>query len=339
MRLPVLHLKSPVPCAFVVNGSFCGHSLCEPVLPVSPHGDVFISCFPVFGESEECFLPLTVHLSLKDGLPDNRVYGCTLYLGDDGIIGVELCPVRAYAPLPPQSPFAVERALFSCLGRPHAATLYHDNGWRVALEDLSRDMLLLCQPIKDFRRGRVAAVRCFSPADILVTGEGERGPRCLLFTPVAGRFVLIADENARADAKERMLECTQPLSDTAGHEARYSITMINGEAQRSMPVYGFFAGKQKPLDAPNDIVRAFCEAVVLREIDEALGYLTPDLREGMTAADLTEFFGGFSHVYEVSGDGPCTLWLAYPLMENVYRLQCYECECEGNLITNIAPKT
>ena len=73
-------------------------------------------------------------------------------------------------------------------------TLYYDNGVRVAIEDVHHDTLLLCHTIRDFSSGEVRSVRCFTAGDVLVTGEGPNGPRCLLYTPRQGSYALAIDE-------------------------------------------------------------------------------------------------------------------------------------------------
>lgn len=338
MRLPVLHLTVPSgPCALFVNGTLCGNSADVPVLPVSPNGTIFITCLPIAQEENASILPLTVRLSLKDGLPDAPVFGCKLFLYSDGVMDVQLCP--QLLPLSKaEQPYSASRTLFTLQGRPHNATLYQDNGWRIAIEDIGRDMLLICHHIRDFKEGRVQAVHCFSPSDVHVTGQGPHGPRSLLFTPIKGRYTLIADEDAYSTVANHTLVCTKPLHDTADHEMQYTLSFHEDTLSRSAPVFGHFVAKPDPVASPALICKALCEAVALSLEEEAFSYLTPDLADGMTLTDLFDFFGQFDHVHGVEGEGPFTLLLAQVLYENVFRLQSYVCEMEGLKIANILPQ-
>lgn len=337
MRLPVLHLSVPdVPCALFVNGALVGQSADQPVLPVSPDGMVYISALPICTDRGLSVYPLTVCFSLFGGLPNTPVHGCRLYIGADGVIDVALSPLLLPQP-PDTQPHTVDRALYTFNKHPHAATLYCDNGWRIAIEDIYNDILLICHAIRDFTFGHVQIVRCFTNADVHITGDGPIGPRSLLFTPMDGRYVLIADEYAQSVAGDHALVCTQPLLDTVGHEKRYTLTLQDNQPLLSEPVYGFFSKSFNAPDTPAAVCAALCEAVQLSLLDEALSCLSPELGEGMTISDLSGFFGPFDHVHSVAGEGPCTLSLAYVSYENVYSLQSYICEMDGARVSNITP--
>jgi hypothetical protein len=338
MHLPVLHLMVPsVPCAVTVNGTLCGASADTPVMPVSPNGTVFITCLPIATDGKPLYLPHTVCLSFQDGLPNAPVSGCRLFLYGSGAIDVELLP----QPLPVEreefSSYNTSRALFTYQGHSHAATLYHDGLWRLAIEETGHDMLLVCHSIRDFLEGKVQSVHCFTPSDILVSGRGSHGPRSLLFSPSNGKFALVADVDAQSVVENRTLLCTQPLCDAAGHEKRFSIQLQNGNPVPSEPAYGHFTAKPEPLGSAGLVCKALCEAVALSLEGEALNYLAPELRDGMAFSDLLEFFGPFEIVYGVEGEGPYSVWLAYPSFDNVYRLQGFVFETEGLLLANIEP--
>lgn len=337
MHLPVLLIRVPhVACALFVNGALLGKSTDNPVLPVSPDGMVYITCLPIAGEVQAPVLPLTVCFSLNGGLPNAAVHGCTLYIDADGVIDVSLS-LPALPHLPPDPPYMVNRAAFTWNRYPHVATLYYDNGWRVAIEDVHHDTLLLCHTIRDFSSGEVRSVCCFTAGDVLVTGEGPNGPRCLLYTPRQGSYALAIDENATCEAGNQALECTAPLFDTVGHQMRYSMTWEEDRLVRSEPVYGFFTNAITPPAMPAAACTALMDAVKLSLLEEALSYLTDELGEGMTLDDLSGFFGSFDHVHSVTGEGPCTLSLAYVSYENVYYLQSYTCEMDGLRVANILP--
>jgi len=338
MRLPVLHLSVPsYPCALFVNGTLCGCSADNPVLPVSPNGTVFITCLPISHGDSAAYLPLTVQFTLKDGLPNSPIFNSKLFLYNNNIIDVWLFPQSLPYPQPGRQPFSSSRTLFTHQGRPHNATLYQDNGWRVAIEDIGRDMLLICHHIRDFEEGKVQAVNCFSPSDVHVTGKGPNGPRSLLFTPIRGRYALFADEDAYSTVANHTLICTKPLNDTAGHEMQYTLTLYEEKLNRSAPIFGHYVAKSNPIDSPALVCKALCESLALSLQEEAFSYLSPELKEGMTMTDLFEFFGQFDHVHEVEGEGPYKLHVAQVLYENVYRLQSYVCEMDDMLITNILP--
>ncbi len=338
MRLPVLHLLVPsVPCVLMVNGTLCGTSADSPVLPVSPNGTVFITCLPLAHSGNTICLPHTVSLPLHQGLPNGPVYGCKLYIYTSGAMDVELKPV-VYQQEKEEAPYTVSRATFSHSGHTHAATLYYDSGWHVAIEETGKDLLLLCQPVHDLVEGRVQAISCFTSSDILVAGRGEHGPRSILFSPIGGRYALVADEEAICTVEGRAATFTQPLRDVSSHEKRFTYSLQGDNIVQGDPSYGHFSAKPGQLASPSLVCAALCEAVSLSQLDEALSYMTQDLKQGMTLSDLVEFFGEFEKVYEVEGQGPYTVYLAYALSENVYHVQGYRFEMQGMLVANIAPE-
>ena len=336
MRLPVLHLLVPcAPCALLVNGTLCGTSMDSPVLPVSPNGTVFITCLPLSHPGDAMYLPHTVGLPLHQGLPNGPIYGCKLYIHASGAMDVELLPVLYHQEKAEELPYTVSRATFTHSGHSHSATLYFDNGWRVAIEETGKDLLLLCQPISDLSEGRVQAVSCFTSSDILVSGRGSRGPRSLMFSHIGGQYALVADEEATCTIDGHLATFTQPLRDVAGHEKRYALRLLNEEVIRDEPAFGHFSKRVEPLASPALVCAALCEAVALSLLDEALSYMTQDLKTGMALEDLAGFFGKFDKVYEVHGEGPYTVYLSYPLAENVYHIQSFRFEMNGMLVANI----
>lgn len=338
MRLPVLHLMVPsVPCALMVNGTLCGTSSDSPVLPVSPNGMVFITCLPLATAGSPVYLPHTVCFSLQQGIPLEAVYGCKLYMYASGVLDVELLPVVHHGDIE-TPPYSVSRATFTHSGHSHAATLFYDNGWRLAIEETGKDMLLLCQPIDDMIEGKVQSVNCFTSSDILVTGRGSHSVRSLLFSSVGGKYALVADENARCAIMGHTPVFTQPLMDVASHEKRFSLSMQDDKPVKSASVFGHFSASPTPPASAALICAALCEAVSLSLVEEALGFLTPELKADMTLSDLSEFFGAFERVYEVEGEGPYIVYLAYALFENVYYLQSFRFEMDGMLVANILPE-
>ncbi len=338
MRLPVLHLMVPsVPCALMVNGTLCGTSSDSPVLPVSPTGTVFITCLPLANAGNIVCLPHTVCFSLQQGVPSEQVYGCKLYLYASGVLDVELQPTVYHGQSETQA-YSVSRVQFSHSGHSHAATLFYDNGWRIAIEETGKDVLLLCQPIDDLVDAKVQAVNCFASSDILVTGRGSHGPRSLLFSAVGGKYALMADEDARCAIQGHTAVFTQPLFDVASHEKRFSLSIQDDKPMKSESVFGHFSASPTPIASAALVCAALCEAVSLSLAEEALGYLTPELKKDMTLSDLTDFFGAFVRVYEVEGEGPYSVYLAYALFENVCYLQSFRFEMEGMLVANILPE-
>lgn len=338
MQLPVIHVQTPhVPCIFLINGTLAGDHIHEPVLPVAPNGTAYITCLPLSNDGPVAALPKTVALPLKDGMPTQRVMGCTLYLEESGLIHVEI-PLHT-VPLAPhtQPPYALSRAMFTHQGRPCAATLYRESGCTLAVENMHQDTLMLLYPIADLTQGHVQALPCFSQADLWVTGQGPYGPRSILVTPLEKGYTVVADEYADSRVQPRTLLCTQPLDDVCGHEAQYTITLEQGQSIRSAPQYGYFSTAQRPPQTPQQLCTALCQAIALELAEEALSFLSPALREDMALSDLATFFGPFSGVFGATGDGPVTLTLAQTLYDDVYLLHRFSCEVEEMQITNISP--
>ena len=340
MQLPVLHLcVRGVPSLLMVNGTLAGESENEPVIPVSPDGKAFVTCLPFATDDRQAVvLPHTVALTFEQGILCTPVAGCTAYLEADGLTHIELHPI--VVPLQNDSlmPVALSKASVQWRGHAVFATLMREESVYIAIEDRNHNRLGLLYDIADMTEGQCQAVRCLTESDFLVTGQGPQGPRAVLCTPVDnGTYRVAADEYATAEATPGALLCTKECEDICAHQARYTIAIAAGEPAASAPTYGYFTHKRREPSNAQQVCGAFCQAIQLERIEEALGYVNNELGDGLTLDDLHEFFGPFTSVYAYQGEPNITVSLAYAAFENGYTVRRFLFTMEGMQIANIAP--
>ena len=235
-------------------------------------------------------------------------------------------------------PVALSKASTQWRGHAVFATLMREENVYIAIEDRNHNRLALLYDIADMTEGKCQAVRCLTESDFLVTGQGAKGPRAILCTPADnGGYQIAADEYASAEATPGALLCTKECGDICAHQARYTIAIAAGEPAASAPTYGYFTHKRKePTDA-QQVCGAFCQAVQMERIDEALSYVSAELGDGLTLEDLHTFFGPFISVYAYQGEPNITVSLAYAAFDNGYTIQRFVFTMEGMQIANIAP--
>lgn len=338
MLLPVLHIKTVgIPSIVMVNGAIAGESDSMPVVPVSPNGTVYVTCLPLHNEGAIAALPLSIRLEFKDGLPVSPVRSGIAHLSPQGGVYLSLDPV--VLPLQPEasSPYAVSRVDFIYQRKQYTATAYFEGSVRVAIDDRSDDALDALHSPADLTSCQLRVAKCFSDADVLLHGEGPKGARFIVYSPTAKGYKPVIDEYARGDIVDGAVECVKQMNDTCGHEMRYRIALHEGELQKSREEYGFFSRKKREPDDPRSLCNAFCEAVKIGQVQEALGYLTPELADGLDMEDMADFLGAFTHTYAPGGDTPVDeLWLAYPLLENCYKIRRFHFDVRGDKIANIS---
>ena len=338
MLLPVLHIQAEGPQGLLlVNGSPAGQSDRPPVTPVAPDGTVFITYLPLGRQGDTMVLPLTVALPFAGGRPSGPADGCIIYAGKDGRVDVELQPLALPFRSKKSSPYAVGTVNFSHNGQPHTATAYWEDGLHVAVEQRQRERAELLYTAEDFDTCAISIGQGFTQTDIVLKGEGKKGPRTVVIAPGPRGFAVMLDEYATGESRQGGMVCTKPLGDICGHEKRYGVLLVGGQLRRGQEEIGFFTQTRRQPATAQLCCKAFCEALALGLWEETLSMMTDDLAGGMERDELEAFFGAFAHVREIRGDENPVLWLAEPLFENGYALKAFAFEMEGKKIANIRP--
>ena len=320
MQLPVLNVtSSTLPCVVYINGAVVGDTAQPPVVPIVPNGKVYVTCFPLGANA----LPVTICLALENGTLTAPIENGTLYLHPDGLMELNVQPMVFPTRKLTEPPHAISRARFTWDNAPHAATLYQDNGLKLAIENLATDALVfLCAADAP---GKVRIVNAFTRADVVLESEN----RFLMVSPLAGGFRAVIDERARAEITPGRVVCVRRLQDARGHEARLVYTPSGQGVKCTPPQYGFFTVTPRE---NCDVRRALVEAVSLGLEEECMLLMTPALKDGLSFEDMQDFLGRFTAIHTADDQG---LTLAYPLFENCYSLKRFGFSVQNNLVANI----
>lgn len=336
MNIPVLHVTSNnIPLLVYVNGVCIGDTTESLLVPVVPDGKVYISCLPIATSSYNPALPVTICLVLKDGLIDAPIGGGTAYLTGEGMLTLEVDPYLLPAKAILKPPHAISRVSYLYQHETHIATLYYDNGIKFAIEIMKEDRLVYLYAPEDLDTGVLNHAVCFTNADIILNGEGNKGHRFLLFSPSASGYSAVIDAYAKGSVENNKAVCIRKLDDTRGHEEKFEFNYDGEKIVKTDSQYGYFTDQPRELKSDGQTARAFVDAVSLNLAEEAEGFMTEELREGLSFDDLKEFFGDFSKVYSVTEEPDVKLNLAYYIHENCYLLKSFRFDFSNGLISNI----
>ena len=340
--LPVLKIDVPnIPCLLCLNGAIIGESdSCAPV-PVAPDGTVFLQAFPLVSDPAALCLPAAVKLvissaQITEPLPRHAVAHC----GPDGLIqlSVSLPMVPCHEDF--MTPYALSRSTFSAQNQTYIATLYYENGLRLAIEDRQGERMLFLHAPCGITTGILRAQSCMGQGeDVLLQGTGQAGPRFFLYhMDASGSFSLALEADGVGSVEDDGLVVLCPVGDLVQHQRRTCYSLDSDTLSPSEPEYGFFTSDPRPLSCDEDRCIAFCEALKLGLLEECLSYLSADLSQGLSLPDLVDFFGNFDHVYRCEHppySDDIQLTLACPTVENCYVLSSYLFEMRSGVIQNI----
>ncbi|MPN48529.1 hypothetical protein SDC9_196137 [bioreactor metagenome] len=164
---------------------------------------------------------------------------------------------------------------------------------------------------------------------------GESGERMLMLDSDLNAALEISA--AHISLEEDGVCAINPLGTRMGHENRVLYTYSAGVFQASEAETGFFTRSYVRPAAGPALSIAFCEAVRQGFRDEALGYLTPALRQDLDFDEIKDFLGNFQQCRPPLSDEKGTLLGL--IVEEGDRLQSarlYEFTFDGDAIADIA---
>lgn len=89
--------------------------------------------------------------------------------------------------------------------------------------------------------------------------------------------------------------CLMPMSDTAGHAELTVWSYVDGQYAETRNIVWMDGEPRKPNNS-EETARAFLEAWAMGLKDEALGYLSSDLRSGLSEEDIGGFLGEYERI-------------------------------------------
>ena len=129
--------------------------------------------------------------------------------------------------------------------------------------------------------------------DLIRTGQGPYGHRFLVFS-AREDYAPIVDDYAQGEFRQGVLYTLESLGDLSGHQYQRIYRMENGKLQESGS-YGYFSSQRRQLNGPQLCI-GLCQSVKLGLVEEAMGLLTPSLREQIDGSGLAGFIGNFHDI-------------------------------------------
>ncbi len=336
--MPMLLLRTRHAHAAVeLNGRLIGEASPEGhlVLPLSNDTEYYIGIYPLSDDAYSLY-PVVRKIRFSDGAPlPLQSADVELYAWPDSVYEAMLSP--GVLPVQPVTvfPYTVDQISLpdGCI-----ATLYYENGLKFAVEDGVRIVYGTT-----LLEGRTGSVRLLGNRMLCVTAGEANLPGGDLPSGYGG-MLLILDGSYReklrisGDAvgmqKEHAVSFTR-LPTQLKHERKEIYRLIDGEYSKGETSLGFFT-HTPPAPAPGrQLVRAFCEAVLLELWDEALSYLTPALQEGLTPDTMRQFFGEFTGVRLPFSRQDKAIGLTYPPKDGVVPVRVFSFTFDGDKIDNI----
>ena len=336
--MPMLLLRTRYAhVAVELNGRLMGEASPEGhlVLPLNNNEDHYIGLYPLRDDAYKLY-PVMRKIRFQDGAPmPVQSADVELYAWPDSVYEAVLSPGVLLAQTVTVFPYTVDQISLQdgCV-----ATLYYDNGLKFAVEDGIR--ILYGTTLLEGRTGNVRVIG--NHALCVVAGEanlpggdlpgGYGGMLVILDQSYQERLRIAGD--AVGMQKEHAVSFTR-LPTLLMHERKEIYRYSDGEYTKEEPEIGFFTHTPATPLPGRQLIRAFCEAALLKLWDEALSYLTPALQDGLTPETMRQFFGEFAGVRLPFSRQDKAIGITYPPKDGVTPVRVFSFTFDGDKIDNI----
>lgn len=295
MTIKLLYINSKVHAMININQAPAGETGIDAVTqPIAANSTFFITMLPLEGEQNFVYLPYTRRISIaangyvfsNDGLIDLCVW-------PDNIIELTLYPQAVFKSeqleLYPSvlSPFE-----FYISGEAHTAFIYNEAYSSFAVEHSSSGRLKFISPMPFCVASVDISFNKFEDFPLLFasgkTSEGE--------TFIYAASILPAFNTVVCSICESYTIGNNYLSVVASGEYMQEKTRYEKSKEKLMPVLqelGWFTVKEKQPESSEDVCANLLQAVKAGMQTRAMDCLTPSLADGLSYADLKEFFGDY----------------------------------------------
>ncbi len=336
--MPILLLRTRYAHAAVeLNGRLIGEVSPEGhlMLPLNNDTEYYIGVYPLRDDVYSLY-PVVRKIHFQDGAPlPLQSADVELYAWPDTVYEAVLSP--GVLPVQPVTvfPYTVDQISLQdgCV-----ATLYYDNGLKFAVEDGAR--ILYGTTLLEGRTGSVRLignrVLCVVAGEANLPGgdlpDGYGGMLLILDQSYQEKLRIAGD--AVGMQKEHAVSFTR-LPTLLMHERKEIYRYSGEEYAKEDPAIGFFTHTPPAPMPGRQLMRAFCEAVLLGLWDEALSYLTPELQEGLTPDTMRQFFGEFTGVRLTFSRQEKAIGITYPPKDGVVPVRVFSFTFDGDKIDNI----
>lgn len=332
--VPLIIIRADCPALIEVNGQLLGECAegAHVAMPVSDTGDYYICARPLSADPPRW--PVTRKLRLEEGrlasMPAADVSICTW---PGGVYELCLHTGRELNRRGVQFPRTLDQLSYSVGNRRRTLTLYQEEGLRLCIEDGGKPRTGLALGEGDY--GALAVYTAGGRQFAAIRTVGESGERLLMLDSDLNAALEIAA--AHIALEEKGVCAIDPLGTRMGHEVRTLYTYSAGAFQAGPPETGFFTRAYARPAAGPLLSTAFCEAVREGFREEALGYLTPALRQDLDFDEIKDFLGNFQQCRPpLSDEGGTLLGLIAEEGDRLQSARLYEFAFEGDAIADIA---
>ena len=328
--VPLIVIRSAAHSLIEVNGQILGE--CRPgshvAMPAGDTGDYYISATPLEGSG----WPTTRKLTLAKGTalpPEGDSVELCAWPG--GVYEVSFASSHSTL-RPADLPRQLDQLSFSCGRTRRTLTLYYEGGLRLLIEDEAKSS---CISLGQGDYGTLA----------LYTAGGRQFAAVITHERSASHLLML-DSNTESvleiSAGEISLEqdCIAAIDDMGtamGHQIKRRFVYSAGEFSAIRPEVGFFTSEYVFPQNNALLVRAFAEAVREGFREEALSYLTADLKQNFPFDEIRDFLGNFQSCRPpLSDKSGALLGLITSRGDRVSSARLYEFQFENGLISDIA---
>lgn len=289
--VPLLIIRTDADALIEVNGQQYGEcrAFGQVAVPVSDEGECYVLVMPLVNGGTSRFYSVTRKLSFRDGEPLPPVSDDVTVLKWDDAIYEVMIKVGRFPKEDTGAPKVIA-SLKAPYGTGDIYTLYVENGLKFAVENGSRVLAGY-----SLGYGTDGSISFFDTGDRLLTvisAKLEERERMLILDSalspmldVTGDAVYIEDGTVRVIKR---------LNTLMLHEMCTEYNYENGRFTAKKPIRGYYTHKKPSFTGNYETARAFCEAVREEFAEEAVSYLTEELKKGVGFSELREFVGSFT---------------------------------------------
>lgn len=328
--VPLIVIRSAAHSLIEVNGQILGECLpgSHVAMPAGDTGDYYISSTPLEGTG----WPTTRKLTLSKGAalpPEGDSVELCAWPG--GVYEISFATARNRI-CPAHLPRRLDQLSFSCGRSRRTLTLYYDSGLRLLIEDEeSSSCISLGQGDYGTLALYTAAGRQFAA---VITHEGSTSHLLMLDSNTEAVLEISANEIL---LEEGWVAAIDNMDTVMGHQQKRKFVYSAGEFSPIHPEIGFFTHEYSFPVGNAALVRAFAEAVREGFREEAMSYLTPDLRQSLPFDEIRDFLGNFQSCRPpLSDKSGALLGLITSEGNRVSSARLYEFQFENGLISDIA---
>jgi hypothetical protein len=320
--IKLLYINSKVHALVNINQAPAGETgLCAITQPITGGASFFITMLPLENEKNFAYVPYTRRVSIasggtifsNDGLVDLCVW-------PDNIVELTLYPLAVYKNDDLEMfPSVISPFDFFISGERHTAFIYNEAYSSFAVEHSGSSRLVFLSPLPFYVASADIAFTKLGDFPVLYASGKTSDAKSFFYA--AG--ILPSFSTAVCTLCESYQVEGGRITVVTNGEYRQQRTVYERKDQRLAPVsqeVGWFTCEEKEPSTPGEACTSLLQAVKADMSEAAMRCLTPSLADGLSFADLKEFFGDFTlFTHTISpACGQNSIALKYAAGKNIY---------------------